>query len=1161
MRKKLIGFIALLSSLVLCAGCFGSGNDSGSSSSSNSIESEQSGNSSSDITDDSSSDDSSSDDSSSDDSSSDDSSSDDSSSDDSSSDDSSSDDSSSDDSSSDDSSSDDIVDNNKYAIGTEIYTGATMTKDGDTITYTANETIGAQVFEGVELAQGTDFVVYATIASGMTAENVGFIVGTLGEDNANHLLFQWRKSQEDFYVWKYLGGWTGHNDKIFNSSIGTEGAEIALVYKSGRFYAFLNGSQVCNFANSFDNGWDGKLNVSEIIGTAGTIKLGLSIAYGMAQFTEWGYSTDAEVIKGYVADEPVTPPVEERDDWTPVFKGEGAYCKEDETKVEINNGGYLIEDAVITNWTSDVSDSANWPNGGPGQNEAFEASTTVEANAAATQIGFALTADGTSRLQIVYNVETGRIRVTDGTLHREYNATEGLYKADQSNTFTIKYDGSVWGEFLINGTSAITNGWDGKYIHLRWGYDGENSSLVGDVKAWHSFGTGDTLKVGLVAMHGNAIFTDWSFTVIADEPVVPPVEPDNSYSLGTELYTGATMAKDGDTITYTANETIGAQVFEGVELAQGTDFVVYATVASGMTAQNVGFVVGTLGVDNANHLLFQWRKGQEDFYVWKDLGGWAGHNDKVFNSAIGTEGAEIALVYKNGTYYAFLNGEQVCYFKDSFDNGWGGLMNVNDFIGIEGTLKIGLSVAFGSAEFTEWGYSTDAEVIKGYVADKPETPPVVERDDWTPIFKGEGAYCEETENQVEIKNGGYLIEGAEIANWNNGNGGNVAANGDNWVNGGKQMNTKFSVSAKIQANAEENYKVGFIFTLNGTDYFAVVYNNEEKEIRVQASNGHYRDYGLGDTFDPAGTTMTLEYDGIQGMLLYFGEGKNKKVIDLKNAWALEGGNGIIFRFGYTQAADGGYGDNEHITVALKESSGTLKAGLIAMDGTVTFTGWDFAAETVEPETPPVVEPETPVIPEELVLTNENRYLYEVANWNNGNGGNVSANGDNWVNGGKQMNTKFTISAKIQANAEENYQVGFAFTLNGTDYFTVVYNNEEKEIRVQASNGHYRDYGLGDTFDPAGMTMTLEYDGVQGLILYFGEGENKKVADLKNAWSLNAGPGIIFRFGYTQAADGGFGDNEHITVALKESSGTLKVGFAATGTATFTDLSFSTENVL
>jgi hypothetical protein len=92
-------------------------------------------------------------------------------------------------------------------------------------------------------------------------------------------------------------------------------------------------------------------------------------------------------------------------------------------------------------------------------------------------------------------------------------------------------------------------------------------------------------------------------------------------------------------------------------------------------------------------------------------------------------------------------------------------------------------------------------------------------------------------------------------------------------------------------------------------------------------------------------------------------------------------------------------------------------------------------------------------------------------------------------------------------------------------------------------------------------MTLEYDGVQGLILYFGEGENKKVADLKNAWSLNAGPGIIFRFGYTQAADGGFGDNEHITVALKESSGTLKVGFAATGTATFTDLSFSTENVL
>ena len=91
-------------------------------------------------------------------------------------------------------------------------------------------------------------------------------------------------------------------------------------------------------------------------------------------------------------------------------------------------------------------------------------------------------------------------------------------------------------------------------------------------------------------------------------------------------------------------------------------------------------------------------------------------------------------------------------------------------------------------------------------------------------------------------------------------------------------------------------------------------------------------------------------------------------------------------------------------------------------------------------------------------------------------------------------------------------------------------------------------------------MTIEYDGVQGLYIYFGEGGNKKLADLKNAWTLSKGPAIIFRYGYTgDAADGGAGDNEHITVALRESSGTLKVGLVAMdGTATFTDYSFNLQ---
>ena len=615
-----------------------------------------------------------------------------------------------------------------YSLGTELYSGTSMTKIDTTITYTA-ETIGAQLFDGVEIAQGTDFVVYATVASGMTAENVGFIVGTLGADNANHLLFQWRRTKNDLYIWRDLGGWQGHDDNVFKSAIGTNGAEIALVYKSGRFYALLNGSQVCTFANSFDNGWGGKLNVSEIIGTTGTIKLGLSIAYGMAQFTEWGYSTDAEVINGYVTDSdiPIEPPVsDETDDWTPVFKGEGAYCKEDETKVEINNGGYLIDGAIVTNWTSDVSNSANWPNGGPGQNNAFEVSTTVAVNATAKQFGFVLTADGGSRLQIMYNTETGRIRVTDGTLHREYNATEGLYKADQSNTFTIKYDGSVWIEFLINGTSAITNGWDGKYIHLRYGFDGENSSQVGDVKAWQSFGFGSTLKVGLAATHGSSTFTDWSFSADNEEPVNPPVETGDWASIfegdgaycqenenQVEINNGGYAIKDATVSNWTSDVSNSANWPNGGP-GQNTAFEVSTTVAANATAKQFGFVLTTASGSRLQ-IMYNTETGRirvTDGTLYREYNAIAG----LYKAG---ESNTLTLKYDGSVYFEFLingtsavtNGWDTKYIHLRFgydgDNSSGvSREKAWRSLGMGNVLKVGLTATNGAATFTEWSFST-----------------------------------------------------------------------------------------------------------------------------------------------------------------------------------------------------------------------------------------------------------------------------------------------------------------------------------------------------------------------------------------------------------------------------------------------------------------------
>jgi hypothetical protein len=225
--------------------------------------------------------------------------------------------------------------------------------------------------------------------------------------------------------------------------------------------------------------------------------------------------------------------------------------------------------------------------------------------------------------------------------------------------------------------------------------------------------TDNTVKVGFaVNWSGGTAFSNWGCTTDANaiKAYFPTMVEKPAF--GTEVY-DATMAENNGAITYTANE-YGAKTFNGVELAQGTNFVLYATVEAGMTAGNVGFVIGTFESTN-NFLMFQWRKSQKDFYVYREKFGWAGHADGVFPSDIGTNGAKIALVCSDSTYYVFLNGSLVCSFGSTFDNGWGGNVNVASQIGTTGTLKIGLSVAFGSATFSDWGYSTDPKAIAEYV--------------------------------------------------------------------------------------------------------------------------------------------------------------------------------------------------------------------------------------------------------------------------------------------------------------------------------------------------------------------------------------------------------------------------------------------------------------
>jgi hypothetical protein len=230
----------------------------------------------------------------------------------------------------------------------------------------------------------------------------------------------------------------------------------------------------------------------------------------------------------------------------------------------------------------------------------------------------------------------------------------------------LVYKDGMYHAFL-NGTkvcslgSTFSNGWGGSV------------DLAGNI------GKTGTLKIGLSMYKGTAQFTDWGYSTEAEdiEQYIP--------SIGVEHYTNAYSSVVDGVATYTASK-YGTQTFKGIEIEQGANYVLYATVASGMSAENVGFVVGT-NVEANNFMMFQWRRNQKDFFVYRDgKGDWKGHADGLFSSNIGTNGAEIALVYKNGTYYAFLNGTLACQFNSEFDTGWGGTLNVANLIGTEGAL-------------------------------------------------------------------------------------------------------------------------------------------------------------------------------------------------------------------------------------------------------------------------------------------------------------------------------------------------------------------------------------------------------------------------------------------------------------------------------------------
>ena len=234
-------------------------------------------------------------------------------------------------------------------------------------------------------------------------------------------------------------------------------------------------------------------------------------------------------------------------------------------------------------------------------------------------------------------------------------------------------------------------------------------------------GTSGNVKVGLSVLYGAAAVVDWGYTTDAAKiaaflgSLAKPIVDTDIYSSATSIY------QNGELTLSSANN--GAFFFEGIEIEQDADFMIYAELSKEalVAGGGVGFVVGTRGDANANHVLFNWRPGQKDIYVSREKNGeawgWKGfETSPSCNVEKSEETIKMTLIYKKGTYYMFLNDTKVLEISETTKFSWSS-DTIADIVGETGTVKVGLSTIFGSATFTDWGYTTDATEITQYVTE------------------------------------------------------------------------------------------------------------------------------------------------------------------------------------------------------------------------------------------------------------------------------------------------------------------------------------------------------------------------------------------------------------------------------------------------------------
>jgi hypothetical protein len=288
-------------------------------------------------------------------------------------------------------------------------------------------------------------------------------------------------------------GWSGETSVSFSKT--RAAATMALVYKDKTYYMFIDGEQVFKWSETaVYDGWGAK--IQNMVGTSGTIKVGLANLSSDATFTDWGYSTDERVISEYV--------------YTPKIVKNPAFVN------KANTFGAIVGDSYGT-WSLNATETEAKIHGGyvfEGEGvkngEAYMVQATVNKNNIASEIGFVVSSkyadndNGTSSKYMLI-------------VYRKNNASKPFYF----------WGSNLWGDVSMNsGVTAFANG-DTMTMTLVYTkntyymfFDGVLACSVQEdtkIDGWNPtlksvVGDGENVRLGLVASNKETTFTNWSYS-------------------------------------------------------------------------------------------------------------------------------------------------------------------------------------------------------------------------------------------------------------------------------------------------------------------------------------------------------------------------------------------------------------------------------------------------------------------------------------------------------------------------------------------------------------------------------------------------------------------------------------------------------------------------